>query len=220
MLMRGRFRATKVALLGLLVLLPTRAADGQRVVDRIVARVQDDLVLWSDLRELAEYQQLVEGKAESDAQLLDRLIDQWIVRKEAETARFPRPSDEDIERGMQRLKRQFSTPEDYEDRREQSGLSEAEVRRIVGAQLYLDSYLDSRFRPLVHIEPKAIEEFYNNRVIPRAKARGQTPPSLEASSDYIQEALIQRGIDEQADRWLKESRARIQVRESLSEGET
>lgn len=195
------------------------AQSAQKVIDRIAARVEEEVILLSDLRQLGEYQQLVEGKAEGDTQLLERLIDQWIVRKEAETARFPQPAEADVERSLQRLKKSFATPEDYEERRKQSGLTEAEVQRIVATQLYLSNYLDSRFRPLVHVDQKAIEDFYNDRVVPRAKARGQAPPTLDAASDYIQEALVQQGIDEQADRWLKESRARIHVKQFLSESE-
>ena len=191
----------------------------QKVIDRIAARVDDDVILLSEIRELGEYQQLVDGKSESNTQLLDRLIDQWMVRKEADTARFPQPSDADVEQSLQRLKDSFASPQEYEDRRKQAGLTEGEVRRIVDLQLYLNNYLDSRFRPLVHVDQKAIEKFYNNRVVPRAKARGQAPPSLEAASDSIQEALTQQGIDQQADRWLKESRARIQVQRFPDENE-
>lgn len=190
---------------------------GQKIIDRMAARVNDDVILMSDIRELGKYQQLVNGKSESDAQLLDHLIDQWIVRTEAETARFPRPSSADVERSLQKLKDSFADPQDYERHREQAGLSTDEVKLLVDSQLYLSSYLDSRFRPLVHVEQKAIDEFYNENVVPMAKARGQAPPTLEASTDAIQEALTQKGIDEQADRWLKESRARIQVQNFLDE---
>jgi parvulin-like peptidyl-prolyl isomerase len=189
----------------------------QEVIDRIAARVENDVILMSDVRELSRYQQLVDGKTESDEQLLDRLIDQWIVRTEAEASGFPQPSEEDVNRGMERLLRSFASPEEYESRKKQSGLSDAEVRQMVAAQLYLSNYLDSRFRPSVQIDAKAIEDFYQNDVIPRAQARGQTPPPLEAARDSIQEALVQRGINEQADRWLKESRARLHVDKLLGE---
>jgi len=92
------------------------------------------------------------------------------------------------------------------------------VRKIVASQLYLSSYLDSRFRPSVQIDEKAIEDFYQNAVLPRAKARGQEAPTLDASRDIIQEALVQSDINEQADRWLKESRARLHVQKFLKEG--
>jgi hypothetical protein len=69
----------------------------------------------------------------------------------------------------------------------------------------------------VQIDAKAIEDFYQNGVIPRAQARGQTPPTLEDARELIQEALVQRGINEQADRWLKESRARLHVDKLIGE---
>jgi parvulin-like peptidyl-prolyl isomerase len=190
----------------------------QEIIDRIVARVENDIILQSEVRELSRYQQFADGKSESDAQILDRLVDQWVVRSEADASRFPHPSDADISRVLERLQRSFASPEEYETRKKQSGLSDAGVRNMVAAQLYLSNYLDSRFRPSVQIDPKAIEDFYQNGVVPRAKARGQEPPSLEAARDYIQEALIQRGINDQADRWLKESRARLHVEKFLSEG--
>jgi hypothetical protein len=82
----------------------------------------------------------------------------------------------------------------------------------------LSNYLDSRFRPGLQIDPKAIEEFYRTGVVPVAKRRGQEPPSLEAARDAIEEALVQSGINEQADRWLKESRVRLHIEKLLDEG--
>lgn len=195
-----------------------RARAPQKVIDRIVARVEDDIILWSDVRELSDYQKFVDGEPKPDREVLDRLIDQWIVRREAEAARFPQSSDADVQRSLDRLKRSFATTQDYEERRNQAGLSEDEIRHFVASQLYLSNYLDSRFRPLVHVDDKAVQEFYNERVVPRAKAQGRTPPSLDAATDYIQEALIQQGINQQADLWLKESRLRLRVEESLDEG--
>jgi hypothetical protein len=191
---------------------------GQEVVDRVVARVENDIILHSDVRELKEYQELVDGKSESESAILDRLIDQWIVRSEAELSRFPEPQEEEIDREVSRVAKSFGSPEEFESRKKQSGLNDGEVRKIVAAQLYLSNYLDSRFRPSAQIDEKAIENFYQNAVLPKAKARGQEPPTLEASRDIIQEALVQSDINEQADRWLKESRARLHVQKFLGEG--
>ena len=194
--------------------IPARAQD---VVDRIVARVETDIILLSDLRELARYQVFADGKAEPDEQILDRLIDQWIVRSEAQVALFPEPKPEDVERSLARLKRSFSSPEEFEERKKQSGLSDEDILRILKFQLYLSNYLDTRFRPSIQIDDKAIEEFYKARVVPRAESRGQTPPSLEAARDFIQEALVQRAINKEADQWLKESRSRLHVQLFLQE---
>jgi hypothetical protein len=195
-----------------------RSVWAQQVVDRIVARVDEDIILQSDVDQLARYQVLVDGKSESQEQILERLIDQWIVRKEAEASRFPPAADADVERGLQRLMRSFAKKEDFESQREKAGLTEADVMQIVTAQTYLTNYLDSRFRPTVQVEEQAIKDFYDNALIPRAKARGQEPPSFDNARDVIQEVLIQRGINEQADKWLQESRARLHISKFLNEG--
>ncbi len=199
------------------MLLGTSASRGQQVIDRIVARVENDVILMSDIRQLAEYQVFVDGKAESDEQILERLIDQWIVRTEAAAARFPQPSDQDVERSRARLKRSFSNSESFEERKKQSGLTDEEILRQLKSQLYLSNYLDSRFRASIQIDDNAIADFYKNRVAPRAESRGQTPPTLEAAHDFIQEALVQRAINEQSDKWLKESRSRVRVENLLNE---
>lgn len=190
----------------------------QEAVDRIAARVENDIILQSDVRTLSRYQLLVDGKTETDAQILDRLIDQWIVRTEAEVARFPLPSDIEIQRSVERLQKSFASAEEYEARKKQSGLSDAEIRGIAASQLYLSNYLDSRFRPAVQIDPKTIENFYLKSIVPLAKARGQEPPSLENARDAIQEALVQRGINDEADRWLIESRARLHIEKLMDPG--
>ncbi len=193
-------------------------AAAQEVIDRVAARIENDIILLSDVQQLGRYQKLVDGKSEDESKLLDRLIDQWVVQNEADASRFPHPSDAEIEQSLATLKKSFSSAQEYEERKKQSGLSNAEVRDKIATQLYLTNYLESRFRPAVQVDAKAIEEFYKTAVLPRAKARGQEPPSLEASRDVIQEALIQQSIDKQADEWLKESRARIHVERLLEEG--
>jgi hypothetical protein len=195
-----------------------RAVAAQETIERIVARVENDIILLSDVQVLSGYQRLVDGKSETEEQLLERLIDQWIVRTEADVAHFPHPSDADVDRGMERMKKSFSSSEEYQARKTQSGLSDSEIRAMVASQLYFSNYLDSRFRPGIQIDAKAIEEFYQTGVVPRAKARGQEPPSLDAARDAIEEALVQSGINEQADRWLKESRLRLHIEKLLEEG--
>jgi peptidyl-prolyl cis-trans isomerase SurA len=205
-------------LAGAVLLIFAGVLSAQEVIDRIAARVENDIILLSDVRHLGHYQQLVDGKSEDEAQLLDRLIDQWVVQNEADTSRFPRPTEAEIEQGVAALKKSFASPQEYEERKKQSGLNDIEVRDKIATQLYLTNYLDSRFRPSVNVNAAAIEEFYKTAVLPRAKARGQEPPSLESSRETIQEALVQESINSQADQWLKESRARIHVQRLLDQG--
>ena len=187
----------------------------QEVVDRIVARVENDVILLSDVRALSRYQQFLDAKSETDTQILERLIDQWIVRTEADVSHSPRPSEADIERVLSRIRNSFGSEQEYEAKRKQASLSEQDVRAMVASQLYLSNYLDSRFRPAVQIDAKEIEDFYQTAVVPRAKARGQEPPTLDVARDSIQEALIQNGINQQSEQWLKEGRLRLHIENFL-----
>jgi hypothetical protein len=201
----------------LLLVTGARWLAAQQVVDRIVARVENDIILMSEVRALGRYQQFLDGASETDSQILDRLIDQWIVRTEADVSRFPHPSSVEIDRGVARIRQSLGSAEEYESRKQQSGMSDQDIRAMVSAQLYLGNYLDSRFRSAVRIEPQAVEDFYRNVVVPRAKARGQDPPALDAARDSIEEALMQNGINAQADQWLKESRTRLHIEKLLGE---
>ena len=202
---------------GFLLIAAAALAAGQEVIDRIVARVDNNIILLSDVRALAKYQTFVDGKAEPDSEILERLIDQYIVRNEAKAALFPQPSDEDVKRSLERLKRSFSSPEEFEERKKQTGLTDEDIDRMLRAQLYLSNYLDSRFRASIQIDDQDIENFYKSRIVPRAESRGQTPPTLDAARGFIQEALVQRAINEQSDRWLKEARARLHIDNLLNE---
>jgi hypothetical protein len=213
--MRCRFQIAAAVLLALGAVSALRA---QELVDRMVARVENDIILLSELQDLARYQKFVEGKAEGDSQILDRLIDQWIVRNEASAARFPATAPEDVGRSLERLKSSFSSPAEFENRKKLSGLSDADIVHMLESQLYLSNYLDSRFRPSIQIDPKAIDEFYQSRVVPRAESRGQKPPKLEAAREYIQEFLVQQAINDHTDQWLKEARVRLHIERFLAEG--
>ena len=209
--------AIRVFLVSLLLVAGAAVAAAQEVADRVAARIENDIILLSDIRALSRYQQFLDGKSETDGQILDRLIDQWIVRTEANVSRFPQPSEADIERSVERIRRSFPSMADYEARKKQIGLSDVDVREMAASQLYLSNYLDSRFRPGVQIDPKTVEDFYQKSVVPLAKTRGQEPPPLDTARDFIQEALVQRGINDQADQWLIESKARLHIEKFLNE---
>jgi len=214
---RDVHRGFVVVLGGVLALASCGQLRAQEVLDRIVARVENDVILLSELQTLSRYQKFVDDKSESDDQILGRLIDQWIVRSEANTAHFPQPSDAEIDGSLERLKRAFGSPEEYQARKKESGLSDADIRATIASQLLLSGYLDSRFRPVVQIDPQEIEKVYQESVVPRAKERGQEPPSLDAAREAIQELLVQKGISAQAEQWIKESRDRLHVDKLLAE---
>lgn len=206
------WRTASLMLLVLAALAVPAAA--QQVVDRILAVVEGEPILQSDVRELGRFQQLADGRTDSDAQLLQKLIEQWIVAREAEAARFAHPSDGDVQREVQRLAAQFAAPQAYAARLRELGLQPAAVERLVGRQVFLSRYLDYKFRPAAQIQPEQAERYYREELTPQLRARGQAVPALETVREQIEELLIQREISARVSRWLNESadRLRIEIR--------
>ena len=180
-------------------------------VDGVAARIEDGILTESEVRELGSFQTLVEGHAKSREELIDELAQQWLVRGEAKVARYPEPSTEDVDRAYAQLAGQFASSEEFRKRCADVGLSEAVVRRMLAAQLYLSRFLDFRFRPAVQVDGKQVNAYYQGEFAPQLKARGAAVPPLEDVQETIREVLIQRAINERAMQWLKETRERIKI---------
>ncbi len=191
---------------------------GAQTVDGIAARIEDDILTESELRELAAFQELVDGQAKPRPELIRELADQWIVRGEAVATNYPRPSAEDVEGNFAKLSRQFRSPEEFKSRCARAGLTEADMRRIIDEQLYLSRFLDYRFRPAAQVDERQIERYYEDELTPQLKARGQSVPPLEEVSDTIREVLVQRAIASLSTRWLDETRDRLKI-DTVSDGD-
>ncbi len=186
-------------------------AQGPQTVDRIAARIEDDIIMESDVRELAGFQELVDGHSKARDELIRELAGEWIVRGEADAAKYPQPTNDDIENAYVRLVGQFASPEEFQKRMAEAGLSEAAVRRMLGQQLYLSRFLDYRFRSSAQVDQKQIETYYNEEFAPQLKTKGQTVPPLDSVADTIREVLVQRAITDRATQWIDETRAGLKI---------
>lgn len=187
------------------------ASDGAQTVDGVAARIEDDILTESEVRELGAFQQLVDGRAKPRDERIRELADQWILRGEAEAAKYPPPTPEDVSRAYAQLAAQFASPEEFQHRCAAAGLAEAAIRRMLGQQLYLSRFIDYRFRPAAQVDQKQIETYYSAEFAPQLKARGQSVPPLETVEDAIREVLIQREISGRATQWLDETRERLKI---------
>jgi parvulin-like peptidyl-prolyl isomerase len=189
----------------------TPQAQTGRVVDRIVARIEGDIILLSQVRELGAFQRLVEGRAESDERLLAELIEQWIVQTEANQSHFPQPAQSEVDRELARLVAQFGSPEAYAAKLRELGLSAEQVRQLLARQIYVERYIDYKFRPTVQIQTPDIEGYYQKELLPELAKKNQLTPRLADVEGEIRELLTQRAITELATKWLEETKSRLKI---------
>jgi hypothetical protein len=192
-------------------LAPATPGGAAQTIDGVAVRIEDDILTESELRELAAFQQLVDGHPKTRAELIRELADQWVVRGEANAGKFPHPSQADVDRAYSELVKQFKSPEEFKARCAAAGLTEAGIRRMLGEQLYLSRFIDFRFRPAAQISDEEIEKYYREEFAPQLKARGETVPPIEDVDDTIREVLIQRAINERATKWLEDTRERLKI---------
>lgn len=185
--------------------------DTSRSVDGIAARIEDDILTESELRELAAFQELVDGQAKPRADLIRELADQWIVNGEAQAAKYPKPSQDDEDRAYDLLVARFASQEEFGNRCAAAGLTETEIRRMLAKQLYFSRFLDYRFRPAAQVDPKQVESYYDDEFVPQMKSRSQPVPPLDEVEDTIREVLVQRAISSLSAQWLDETRARLKI---------
>ena len=187
------------------------AGPGGQSIDGVAVRIDTDVITESEVRELADFQMLVDGSSKPRDEIVRELCDQWIVRGEAETARFPHPSDKDIDNAYARLAKLFGSPEAFSEKFTQARLTEAAVRRQLEAQLYLSRFIDFRFRPAAEVDDAAVQKYYDEQFAPQVKARGEAVPPLDKVHDTIHEVLVQQAINARADQWLEDTRAHLEI---------
>lgn len=193
--------------------LPAEAGgdSGGQTIDGIAARIEDDIITDSEVDELAAFQSLVDGRSKSRAEVIQELADQWIVRGEAATTRYPEPTDRDIDTAYTQLQKQFPSADAFKTRCTAEGLSEPAVRRLLAQQLYLARFLDFRFRPAAQVNDDQVAAYYKSEFVPQLQKRGDPVPAIEDVEDTIREVLVQRAISERATEWLDDTRMRLRL---------
>ena len=188
-----------------------QSAPQTQIVDAIVVRIEGDIITLSELRELAAYQQLLDGRSQSNDELRSELIEQWVVNNEAAMARFPLPAEAEVDREAGRVENTFPDLAGYQQRLNAVGLTPEAVRRMIARQIYLARYLDYKFRSAIQVSDAAIDSYYRERLVPGLQSKGQQAPPLTDVTDQIRELLIEQGVTERTAAWFDETKPRLKI---------
>jgi hypothetical protein len=181
------------------------------IVDGIAVRIEGDILTESEINELAAFQKLVDGKSNSRADAIRELTDQWILKNEAQNSRFARPSAQDVSEALQGLAGQFGSEDALHQKMAEVGLTETAVRRQLELQIYLNRFLDYKFRAAAQVDEKQIKDYYSGEFTQQAKANGQTVPPLDEVHAEIHRLLTERIVTDRATKWLDDTRARLRI---------
>jgi hypothetical protein len=191
---------------------PSRASAAQGTqIDSIAARIGNDVLTESEVRELQDYQKLVEGQAQNRAKVLEELVDQWIVETEALETKFPQPTASDVTLEFKTLLKQFPSRAEFQARLAQIGMTQDEVRQVIERQLYYIRFLDYKFHAATQVTGDQVQSYYQQELGPQLQKRGLSVPPLDKVEAQIRQLLIQEEINEKAAEWFEQAKARLRI---------
>jgi hypothetical protein len=209
-----------VVVAALALLLATLLASPRSVVaevlDRIIATVNGHVILQSDWDEALCYEALLSNRTPTQftdddrRAVLDRLIDQELLREQMNSAGFVHATDAEVDARLaeaRKLYPQAASPQQWQATLAQYHLNETDLRVRIRTQIDLMRLVDARLRPAVQIDSKTIEAYYRDQFVPKLKQSGAADVPLAEVSSKIREVLTEQKVSQLLVSWLQTLRS-------------
>ena len=188
------------------------------VLDSLVATVNGHAILASDWHDELRYQCFLLGKSQRDLTpeerrtVLERLIDQELMREQMSSTDFKVATPEEIEIQLKNLEKQYA-PEHggraWEAALSEYGITETDVTRHLAQEVNSLRLVDARLRPLIQVDAGEVRDYYNRELLPKMVNGEQTP--LQQAAPKIRELLVQKKMNEALSSWLESLRTQGQI---------
>ena len=192
--------------------------------ERIVAVVDDDPVLQSDLDArvaLGVVEKLPdESDRDHERRVLDLVIEDKLRFHEIDRFGLVDIPEDTIEEQFQLIKSRLGSGGAFEAALERLGLTEDGLRRMVARQLGVVVFVDERLGPRIFVTIDEIDEYYNNELTPRLEALGQEAPPVATVREDIRALLREERLNEELDIWTEELRSQAEVLDYFDRTET
>ena len=199
---------------------PAFAVAPPQVIDRIVATVNGRVILQSDLDEALCYEGLVNNRslvastADDLRSVLDRLIDQELLREQMTSADFRHATDAEVTARIAEARKQYPQAESdvgWHSLLDAYHITDRELFSRVREQIDVMRLVDARLRPAVQIDSKSIEAYYRDQFVPKLRQSGGADVSLSDVSAKIREVLTEEKVSQMLVSWLQTLRSQGDV---------
>lgn len=192
-------------------------------IDRLVAVVNGDLILESDVEEerrLAALQPVRDPSgAFSREQAIERLIDRTLILQQAKLQAQEPVTDAEVQAELTTLRKEIAACKQYQCDTaagwaaflKANGLTEAEVTERWRQRMEMLRYIELRFRGDIRITAREARSYYEQQMLPEYGKRGVQAPAFETVQARIEEVLLQQQVTSLLQDWLKSLRAQGSV---------
>ncbi len=208
----------------IVILVSVRAARGEAtpaagslvLYDRVVAVVDDDPILASDIDRalalgLGPQAEGGESRSALRRRVLDALIDEKLRYHEVERVGLGQVGVSEIESQVERIRSSFATEADFQRQLAALQLSEEALGVLVARQLAVLAYVDERLGARIFVSLDDIRAYYDGELGPALRARGQPVPPLEEVRETIRSLLRSRQLNVELERWSSELQRKADI---------
>lgn len=194
------------------------------VLDRVVAEVNGELVLESDVDEERRFEEIQPYRAlrtdGTRGRTVERLVDRTLIRQQAALEPETAVSDAELDAQIVTLRKDIPECKQYGCETEAGwtkflashGFTAEEFRARWRERMELLKFIEVRFRNGITISEDEIKEYYEKTMLPAYAKRNVTPPPLKALSKRIEEVLLQQRVGALLVDWLRSLKAQGSVR--------
>lgn len=212
-------RGIATAAATLLLAASTVAPQETELVDRVLAVVDEDPILQSELDQIVALglvaPEAEEGDAEFRRRLLDRMIDQRLRFHEIDRYGFAEVPLEEVDEQFDALEEAMGGAQAMQSKLTELELDEEGVRQLLARQLMVLIYVEERLGPRVLIGLDDIQSYYDETLVPAMREQGQTAPPIAEVRERIRELLREQRLNEEIEIWTDELRLEADIEDYL-----
>jgi hypothetical protein len=181
------------------------------LIDRIAVIAADRAIKDSDIqREIRVVSFLNKEKPDLSATgrkgAAQRLIDQTLIRRDIELARYSVADPKEVDHLYQQVGGRYGSPQAFQSALRQAGITDDELRRALTWQVTVLRFIEQRFRPTTTVSEQEARNYYQQH---RASFQNAT---FAQARPRIEDVLRGNEINEAFEAWLEQTRSNTRIR--------
>jgi hypothetical protein len=186
-----------------------------RLRDRVMAVVDEDPILASEL-ERAIALGLVQPKpGESDTvfrrRILDELIEQRLRFHEIDRYGFEQVPVDLIEQNVATIRARFPNDEAFRKTLRDLGLTQQALRQLVARQLMVLTHVEEQLGPRVFVSLDDITQYYRTTFTQEMQRQKAPVPPLDDVREQIRTVLKEQRLNQELGKWTEELRRKADI---------
>lgn len=194
---------------------PQGSAADPKLRDRVLAVVDEDPILQSDLDRVIALG-LAQPRSGEDPtafrrRVLDQLVEERLRFHEMDRFGFEQVPVEDVDAHVAEIRARFKDEAAFQKALRDQGMAVKDLRQVVARQLMVLAYVDEQLGPRVFVSLDDINHYYRTVLTPDLQKRGQQVPPVDEVRDQIRAVLREQRLNEAIEKWTEELRREADV---------